>query len=132
MIVDSVDISFGPVLSWNDLPSTIKAEFTLKNARPLGADELYARFNNTSTRNYERLVDMNQANANSIKQAVDKNNKPVTDDENNPVYIDYQTDNAYDAYEKETSQGKASVIKQTSFGGGKFGGGGASGTYSSI
>jgi len=129
MIVDSVDISFGPVLSWNDLPSTIKAEFTLKNARPLGADELYARFNNTSTRSYERIPDFYQANSNTIRQATDNNGKPVTDSEGNPVYVDYQIDGAYENYEKETAQGKAPVSDQTMFNGGKFGGGGANGTF---
>ena len=45
MLVDSVSITLGPELAFNDLPSTIKAEFTLKNARPLGMQEILSRFN---------------------------------------------------------------------------------------
>lgn len=45
MLVDRVEVTLGPELAFNDLPSTIKAEFTLTNARPLGMDELLAKFN---------------------------------------------------------------------------------------
>lgn len=68
MIVEEVTLTLGPVLSWNDLPSYIKAEFTLTNARSLGADELYARFNNSMARSYVRGDDFNQVNAPSSWQ----------------------------------------------------------------
>jgi hypothetical protein len=45
MLVENVTITLGPELAFNDLPSTIKAEFTLKNARSLGMQEILSRFN---------------------------------------------------------------------------------------
>lgn len=38
-------LKFGPQLAFNDLPSSITVEFTLTNARPLGMQEILARFN---------------------------------------------------------------------------------------
>jgi len=52
MICSDVDLSFGNVLSFNDLPSTIKASFTLTNARPLGIQEIMERFNIGGGRTY--------------------------------------------------------------------------------
>jgi len=45
MYVDEVTLDLGNVLSFNDLPSNIKISFTLANARPLGAQEIFERFN---------------------------------------------------------------------------------------
>lgn len=45
MLVENVTITLGPELAFNDLPSTIKAEFTLTNARNLGAQEILGKFN---------------------------------------------------------------------------------------
>lgn len=50
-----VKLELGPILQFNDLPSSIKCTFTLKNARPLGAQEIYDRFNNGQGRTYKRL-----------------------------------------------------------------------------
>ena len=68
MIVTDVELTLGPVLSWNDLPSSITAEFTLRNARSLGADELFAKFNNSMARSYSRSEDFNQTNASISEQ----------------------------------------------------------------
>jgi hypothetical protein len=54
-ISDDVKLDLGPILQFNDLPSSIKCEFTLINARPLGAQEIYERFNNGEGRTYKRL-----------------------------------------------------------------------------
>jgi hypothetical protein len=40
-----VTLTFGPILAFNDLPSSMRAEFSLVNARPLGMQEIMARFN---------------------------------------------------------------------------------------
>jgi hypothetical protein len=45
MLVDEVTLKLGSNLAFNDLPSTIKVEFTLKNARPLGLQEIMSKFN---------------------------------------------------------------------------------------
>lgn len=46
MLVENVNIKLGPTLSFNDLPSSIKIEFTMKNARPWGLQEILSKFNN--------------------------------------------------------------------------------------
>lgn len=45
MITDNVSLKMGPTLAFNDLPSNITVEFTLKNARPLGMQEILSKFN---------------------------------------------------------------------------------------
>lgn len=45
MLTDDVSLKMGPTLAFNDLPSNITVEFTLKNARPLGMKEILAKFN---------------------------------------------------------------------------------------
>lgn len=45
MLVDNVSLKMGSTLAFNDLPSTITVEFDLKNARPLGMQEILAKFN---------------------------------------------------------------------------------------
>jgi len=58
LFMDEVTVKLGPVLSWNDLPSSIKIDFTLKNARNLGADEIFERFQATGVRTYQRPIDL--------------------------------------------------------------------------
>lgn len=50
MLTQEVTLKLGPVLAFNDLPSSIKAEFTLTNARPLGLQEIMAKFNTGNIR----------------------------------------------------------------------------------
>lgn len=45
MLCDSVEINMGPQLSFNDLPTFIEATITLKSARNLGLQEIFAKFN---------------------------------------------------------------------------------------
>lgn len=53
MYTTDVTIKLGPILAFNDLPSTITCEFTLQNARNLGLQEILAKFNS----GYLRTVD---------------------------------------------------------------------------
>ena len=53
MLVTSVILKLGPILAFNDLPSSITADFTLSNARNLGMQEIMAKFNS----GYLRTVD---------------------------------------------------------------------------
>ncbi len=55
MVVNDVDLTLGPIMSFNDLPSTVTLDLKLKNARPLGSQEIYRKFNNGSGRTYKRL-----------------------------------------------------------------------------
>jgi len=45
MYTQTVTITLGPTLAFNDLPASIKAGFTLTNARPWGLQEIMAKFN---------------------------------------------------------------------------------------
>lgn len=55
MLCTDVVVTMGRTLSFNDLPSSIKIEFTLKNSRPLGAQEIFNRFNTGKARTYARF-----------------------------------------------------------------------------
>lgn len=57
MYTKSVSMTFGPHLAFNDLPSSITAEFTLENARPWGMQEIIAKFNS----GYLRAVDVQKS-----------------------------------------------------------------------
>jgi hypothetical protein len=58
LYTEDVKMSMGPILGFNDLPSSIKLELTLKPARNLGADEIFERFNPSQGREYySRAVD---------------------------------------------------------------------------
>ena len=50
MLTTDITVKFGPQLAFNDLPSSIKVEFTLTNARPLGMQEILGKFNMGSLR----------------------------------------------------------------------------------
>jgi hypothetical protein len=52
LYTESVTLTFGKVLSFNDLPSTIKIEFTLGSARNLGGQEIMDAFNTGQGRTY--------------------------------------------------------------------------------
>jgi hypothetical protein len=54
MLVENVSLSLGPTLTFNDLPSSMKVEFNLTNARPWGLQEIMAKFNS----GYLRTVDV--------------------------------------------------------------------------
>lgn len=45
MLTTNVQLKLGSDLSFNDLPTKISASFTLENARPLGLQEIMAKFN---------------------------------------------------------------------------------------
>jgi len=55
MLCESVDLTVGKTLAFNDLPSYIKLEFTLTNARSLGASEIFNKFNTGRARTYKRI-----------------------------------------------------------------------------
>ena len=55
-------LDLGPTLAFNDLPSNIKATFTLTNARPWGLQEIAAKFNAGSIRVVTIVKDTNDLN----------------------------------------------------------------------
>jgi hypothetical protein len=77
MLIGDVNLTFGPNLSFNDLPTTITADFTLTNARPWGLQEILAKFNT----GYIRVL----SHANDDKGKLDKqdiSDFSLTDDKN--------------------------------------------------
>ena len=55
-------VDLGPTLAFNDLPTSIKATFTLENARPWGLQEIAEKFNAGSIRVVTILKDANDLN----------------------------------------------------------------------
>ena len=55
MLCKGVQLTVGKNLAFNDLPSYIKISFELENARNLGAQEVFNRFNTGKGRSYVRL-----------------------------------------------------------------------------
>lgn len=55
MLAKNVSIELGPVLNFNDLPSSVKIKFTLENARSLGAQEIFRKMNCGKERSYQVL-----------------------------------------------------------------------------
>lgn len=79
-----VKLELGPILQFNDLPSSIKCTFTLINARPLGAQEIYERFNNGEGRTYKRLnISLDDFDSRTIA-GTQSTNDIILDDTNYP------------------------------------------------
>jgi len=55
MVVKNVNLQLGKTLAFNDLPSTLKLEFTLESARNLGAQEIFKKFNTGKGRTYKKI-----------------------------------------------------------------------------
>jgi len=55
MLVEEVSLTMGKLLSFNDLPSSIKLKLTLTSARNIGAQEIYKKFNCGRERTYIKL-----------------------------------------------------------------------------
>lgn len=62
MYTTDVTLSFGPILAFNDLPSTVTVAFTLQNARPWGLTEILAKFNTGHLRTVNTRVDDKSVN----------------------------------------------------------------------
>jgi len=71
MLCTEVTLTLGKTLAFNDLPSSIKIEFSLTNARPLGAGEIFNRLNTGRGRSYKRLQQ-------SFVEAPDRGTEPDT------------------------------------------------------
>lgn len=61
-MADDLTLDLGATLAFNDLPSSIKATFTLTNARPWGLQEIAAKFNAGSIRVVTSIKDANDLN----------------------------------------------------------------------
>jgi hypothetical protein len=71
MYTDDVKVTLGPNLAFNDLPATIKIDFQLQNARPLGLQEIKAKFNTGNLRTVNVIADSeSQPNGNVLPDGV--------------------------------------------------------------
>lgn len=68
MLTQNVSIKLGPVLSFNDLPTSITAEFTLTNARPWGIQEIMAKFNSGYLRTVDNQKSFYETSTGSTKE----------------------------------------------------------------
>lgn len=59
MYTDDLTVTLGPHLAFNDLPINFRVEFTLTNARPLGMQEIMAKFNTGHLRTVNLRKDVN-------------------------------------------------------------------------
>lgn len=122
---DNLTLDLGPTLAFNDLPSNIKASFTLTNARPWGLQEIIAKFNAGSIRVSTTIKDDMALNPGDPKNAIDadkgapnSNSNSKKSDINLPVAVSNTLST------KEQGPGFTG-----GFGGGGFSGGGAVGSY---
>ena len=67
-MADNMTLKLGPHLAFNDLPSSITADFVLTNARPWGLQEILAKFNAGSLRVSNGLKDQNSLKPNETLQ----------------------------------------------------------------
>jgi hypothetical protein len=63
MLVEDVRVVSGPDLAFNDLPSRVRVEFTMKNARPWGLQEIKAKFNTGNVRSVSTVRDFSSLKA---------------------------------------------------------------------
>lgn len=80
MLTTNVKVTLGPTLGFNDLPSTIKADFTLTNARPWGMQEIMAKFNSGYLRTVDVQKTFYETKANELPGMMPWDNTTVKDD----------------------------------------------------
>lgn len=98
MVMEKVNLKLGPVLTWNDLPSSITIEFTLTNARALGAQEIFNRFNTGKARTYVR----------NLPNIVDSNSSSNSTATDNTL-----SNNTQNSTSNQTAFGQANISTQT-------------------
>ena len=69
MYTSTVTLTLGKTLAFNDLPSDIKLEFTLQNARPWGLSEIMAKFNTGNLRTINATKDFRSTSPNEDVQS---------------------------------------------------------------
>lgn len=80
MLCEEVTITMGSNLAFNDLPSSIKAEFTLTNARNLGIQEIIKKFNTGQFRTIKYRKTIDESNSDMDFIPPDKDIRPRRDE----------------------------------------------------
>jgi hypothetical protein len=79
-MADNMTLKLGPNLAFNDLPSSITADFTLTNARPWGLQEILAKFNAGSLRVSNGLKDANSLKTGeTLQNGRTEDGEPIND-----------------------------------------------------
>lgn len=86
MIVEGGEVKFGNTLGFNDLPTRIEYNFTIRTARNLGIQEIFDKFNIGAGRQYQRnsIVFESDFYQGDVKKGTGDQN-PVTGAKNNSV-----------------------------------------------
>lgn len=80
MLCEEVTITMGSNLAFNDLPASIKAEFTLTNARNLGIQEIIKKFNTGQFRTIKYRKTIDESNSDMDFIPPDKDIRPRRDE----------------------------------------------------
>ncbi len=93
MICGDVTLTMGKVLGYNDLPSSIKIEFTLTSARNLGGQEIFNKLNTGQSRTYlnrtrayyDEFFGADGSKNTRVRKFIDYTNNAIGEDQkNNP------------------------------------------------
>jgi hypothetical protein len=106
----SVNVTMGKMLAFNDLPSSIKIEIDLKNARNLGAQEIFNRFNSGRGRSYVRA---NKSFVETPDALIQQEVKRITDEENKKKDAETQAKAPTQEKKAETNQTTDETKKAT-------------------
>jgi hypothetical protein len=80
MLVDNVSVTFGKLLGYNDLPSSVKIEIELKNARALGKQEIFKKLNCGKARRYTEIrKDINSTDLKKLEKSNETDLKKLPD-----------------------------------------------------
>jgi hypothetical protein len=85
-MAENMTLKLGPNLAFNDLPSSITADFTLTNARPWGLQEILAKFNAGSLRVSNGLKDANSLKlGETLQNGKTEDGEPINDSAPSPT-----------------------------------------------
>jgi hypothetical protein len=90
MICGDVTLTMGKVLGYNDLPSSIKIEFTLTSARNLGGQEIFNKLNTGQSRTYlnrtrayyDEFFGADGSKNTRVRKFIDYTNNAIGEDQN--------------------------------------------------
>jgi hypothetical protein len=83
MYTDSVKLTLGPTLAFNDLPSSVEIDFTLTSARTCGIDEIFRKLSTGEIRfSSSSAPSFYNTNQGEEEQKKPENSTPITDSKN--------------------------------------------------
>jgi hypothetical protein len=111
MYTDSVKLTLGPTLAFNDLPSSVDIDFTLTSARTCGIDEIFRKLSTGEIRfSSSSAPSFYNTNQGDVEPKKPENSPPVTDSKNEELTDGTQP---FDVTEK-TKAGSANAVGLTS------------------